>query len=820
MPVERPTERAQAALADAVRLAADRSNQRVEPEHLLLALLGQREGLIDPLITSAGAGIDAVRAAAEQAVDRCPQVRGGDVQQQLSPAFERVIRRAGQEAERMTDEFISTEHLLLALVIEPSPARDALRAGGVTEDAIRDGLARLRGSMRVTDPNPEGKFQALEQYGRDLTEAARAGALDPVIGRDEEVRRVIQVLSRRTKNNPVLIGEPGVGKTAIAEGLAHRIVAGDVPETLLNKRVLTLDIGSLVAGTKYRGEFEERLKKIIEELRNTNDAVLFIDELHTLVGAGAAEGAIDAANILKPPLARGELQCIGATTLDEYRKYIERDAALERRFQPVMVEEPTQEQTVEILKGIREKYEQHHKVTITDEAVKAAAELSVRYITDRHLPDKAIDLIDEAASRVRLRYASAPPALREAQRELEKVTKDKDTAINAQEYEEAARLREAEATQKDVVDGLRAEWQSKVTAEQPTVGEEEIAQVVAMWTGIPVTRIAQEESERLLHMEDALHKRVIGQQEAIDIVSKAVRRARAGLKDPKRPIGSFIFLGPTGVGKTELAKALAEFMFGSEDALIKIDMSEFMERHNVSRLVGAPPGYVGFDEGGQLTEAVRRKSYAVVLLDEVEKAHPEVFNILLQILEDGHLSDAKGRRVDFRNCIIIMTSNLGAKQLQTNSSLGFRKQGDSDSSRAEASYELMREKVAAELKQSFRPEFLNRIDATVVFRSLTVEEIGEIVDILLARVRDQLRAQDMQLEVTPAAKAHVIKVGYDAAYGARALRRVIQNMIEDVLAEHLLLGKYEPGTTIVVDKDPEAGLDIHAAVEKTPVEAV
>jgi ATP-dependent Clp protease ATP-binding subunit ClpC len=485
-----------------------------------------------------------------------------------------------------------------------------------------------------------------------------------------------------------------------------------------------------------------------------------------------------------------------------------------------MVEEPTLEQTVEILKGIRERYEQHHKVTITDEAVKAAAELSVRYITDRHLPDKAIDLIDEAASRVRLRYASAPPALREAQRELDRVTKEKDSAINAQEYEEAAKLREAEATQKDVVDGLRAEWQSKVTAEQPTVGEEEIAQVVAMWTGIPVTRIAQEESERLLHMEDALHKRVIGQQEAIEIVSKAVRRARAGLKDPKRPIGSFIFLGPTGVGKTELAKALAEFMFGSEDALIKIDMSEFMERHNVSRLVGAPPGYVGFDEGGQLTEAVRRKSYAVVLLDEVEKAHPEVFNILLQILEDGHLSDAKGRRVDFRNCIIIMTSNLGAKQLQTNSSLGFRKQGDSDAARAEASYELMREKVAAELKQSFRPEFLNRIDATVVFRSLTVEEIGEVVDILLARVRDQLRAQQMLLEVTPAAKAHIIKIGYDVAYGARPLRRVIQNMIEDVLAEHLLLGKYEPGTTIVVDKGAEAGLEIHAADEKTPVEAV
>jgi ATP-dependent Clp protease ATP-binding subunit ClpC len=485
-----------------------------------------------------------------------------------------------------------------------------------------------------------------------------------------------------------------------------------------------------------------------------------------------------------------------------------------------MVEEPTLEQTVEILMGIRERYEQHHKVTISDEAVKAAADLSTRYITDRHLPDKAIDLIDEAASRVRLRHSSAPPALREAQKDLERITKEKDAAINNQEYEEAATLREAEATARETADALRTEWQSSMSGDQPVVDEEEIAQVVAMWTGIPVTRIAQEESERLLHMEDALHNRVIGQQEAIEIVSKAVRRARAGLKDPKRPIGSFIFLGPTGVGKTELAKALAEFMFGSEDALIKIDMSEFMERHNVSRLVGAPPGYVGFDEGGQLTEAVRRKSYAVVLLDEVEKAHPEVFNILLQILEDGHLSDAKGRRVDFRNCIIIMTSNLGAKQLQTNSSLGFRVTGDTDATKAQISYDLMKDKVNAELKQAFRPEFLNRIDATVVFRSLTVEEITLIVDLMLARVRDQLRAQQMQLEVTDAAKEHIIKLGYDVAYGARPLRRVIQNMVEDVLAEHLLLGRYEPGTTIIVDRDPEAGLDIHAAEPRTPVEAL
>ena len=736
----------------------------------------------------------------------------------------KVLTLAQDEAQRFNHNYIGTEHLLLGLVREgEGVAARVLESLGVNLDKVRHEVIRVLSQSSSAGPTPEAKRASktptVDQLGINLTDAARAGKLDPVIGREKEIERVIQILGRKTKNNPALIGEPGVGKTAIAEGLAHRIVAGDVPDILLNKRVLTLDIGSLVAGTKYRGEFEERLKKIIEELRNTNDAVLFIDELHTLVGAGAAEGAIDAANILKPPLARGELQCIGATTLDEYRKYIERDAALERRFQPVMVEEPTMEQTVEILMGIRERYEQHHKVTITDEAVRAAVDLSIRYITDRHLPDKAIDLIDEAASRVRLRHASAPPALREATKTLDRVTKEKDAAINNQEYEQAATLREAEATAKEKADELRAQWQTQVAGDQPTVGDEEIAQVVAMWTGIPVTRISEEESKRLLNMEDALHGRVIGQQEAIETVSKAVRRARAGLKDPKRPIGSFIFLGPTGVGKTELARALAEFMFGSEDALIKIDMSEFMERHNVSRLVGAPPGYVGFDEGGQLTEAVRRKSYAVVLLDEVEKAHPEVFNILLQILEDGHLSDAKGRRVDFRNCIIIMTSNLGAKQLQTNSSLGFRQQGTTDAARSERSYELMKEKVAAELKQNFRPEFLNRIDATVVFRTLTVDEIAQIVDLMLERVRNQLRAQEMSLEVTDAAKQHIIKLGYDVAYGARPLRRVIQNMVEDVLAEHLLLGRYEPGTTIVVDKDPEAGLDVHAAEARTPVEA-
>ena len=816
------TDRARKVLTLAQDEAQRFNHNYIGTEHLLLGLVREGEGVAARVLENMNVELPKVRTAVEFIIGRGDRPVVGEVG--LTPRAKRVIELAIDEARRLGHNYIGTEHLLLGLVREGEGiAAGVLESLGVSLDKVRHEVIRVLSQSSSAGPAQEtkraSKTPTVDQLGINLTEAARLGKLDPVIGREKEIERVIQILSRRTKNNPALIGEPGVGKTAIAEGLAHRIVSGDVPETLLNKRVLTLDIGSLVAGTKYRGEFEERLKKIIEELRSTNDAILFIDELNTLVGAGAAEGAIDAANILKPPLARGELQCIGATTLDEYRKYIERDAALERRFQPVMVEEPTIEQSVLILMGIRERYEQHHKVTITDDAVKAAVDLSTRYITDRHLPDKAIDLIDEAASRVRLRYASAPPALREAQKDLDRITREKDAAINSQEYEEAATLRESEAAARTKADELRAEWQSSISAEQPQVDEEEIAHVVAMWTGIPVTRIAEEESERLLHMEDDLHKRVIGQQEAIEIVSKAVRRARAGLKDPKRPIGSFVFLGPTGVGKTELAKALAEFMFGSEDALIKIDMSEFMERHNVSRLVGAPPGYVGFDEGGQLTEAVRRKSYAVVLLDEIEKAHPEVFNMLLQILEDGHLSDAKGRRVDFRNCIIIMTSNLGARQLQTNSSLGFRQQGDTDELRATASHDLMKEKVDKELKATFRPEFLNRIDATVVFRSLTVDEIRLIVDLMLARVRDRLKAQGMILEVTQAAKDHVIKIGYDVAYGARPLRRVIQNMIEDVLAEQLLLGKLSRGTTIIVDKGSEAGLDIHPVEEKQPVEA-
>jgi ATP-dependent Clp protease ATP-binding subunit ClpC len=642
------------------------------------------------------------------------------------------------------------------------------------------------------------KTPTLDQLGINLTEMARLGKLDPVIGREKEFERVIQILSRRTKNNPALIGEPGVGKTAIAEGLAHRIVKGDVPETLQGKRVLTLDIGSLVAGTKYRGEFEERLKKIIEELRHAHDVILFIDELHTLVGAGAAEGAVDAANILKPSLARGELQCIGATTLDEFRKYIERDAALERRFQPVMVEEPTIEETIAILMGIRSRYEDHHKVAITDEAVKASAELSARYITDRFLPDKGIDLMDEAASRVRLRYSTLPTDVKEAQKELDKLVTDKDQAMEAQQYELASTLRQKERAQQDKLQQAKADWLLAQSQKRPEVTDEDIAEVVSMWTGLPVRRLAEEETQKLLRMEEVLHSKVIGQAPAVTMVSRAVRRARAGLKDPRRPIGVFFFVGPTGTGKTHLAKQLAEFMFGSEENVVKIDMSDYMERHNVSRLVGSPPGYVGYEEGGQLTETVRRKSYCVILLDEIEKAHPEVFNILLQIFDEGRLADAKGRTVDFRNTIIIMTSNLAQKMLKSESALGFRTHGEGEDADMNAQYERMKERVQEEMKRFFRPEFLNRIDATVVFTPLTKPEIRQIVELELAGVRKQLASQEITLVVTDEAKDHIAAVGYDSNFGARPLARQIQNEIADPLAEMLLQGKFHSGDTVSV----------------------
>ncbi|MBE3552660.1 MAG: ATP-dependent Clp protease ATP-binding subunit, partial [Kyrpidia tusciae] len=626
------------------------------------------------------------------------------------------------------------------------------------------------------------------------TQMARDGKLDPVIGRNKEIERVIQVLSRRTKNNPVLIGEPGVGKTAIAEGLAQRIVANEIPETLRNKRVMVLDMGTVVAGTKYRGEFEDRLKKIMDEIRQAGNVILFIDELHTLIGAGGAEGAIDASNILKPALARGELQCIGATTLDEYRKHIEKDAALERRFQPIMVDQPTPEEAIQILHGLRDRYEAHHRVKISDEALEAAVRLSDRYISDRYLPDKAIDLIDEAASRVRLRTHTAPPNLKELEEQLEEVRKEKEAAVQSQEFEKAAALRDKEQRLREELEKRKQEWQQKQASKDSVVTEEDIAEIVSSWTGIPVKKLAEEESERLLHMEEILHKRVIGQDEAVEAVSRAIRRARAGLKDPKRPIGSFIFLGPTGVGKTELARALAEAMFGDENAVVRIDMSEYMERHTTSRLIGAPPGYVGYEEGGQLTEKIRRKPYSVVLLDEIEKAHPEVFNILLQVLDDGRLTDGKGRTVDFRNTVIIMTSNVGAQSIRRGGPLGFAARSEE-----EDAYKDMKNKVMEELKRQFRPEFLNRIDEVIVFHALTQQDIMRIVDLMVDDLRKRLRDHDIDFELTDDAKAFLAKEGFDPTYGARPLKRAIQRHIEDRLSEALLNGTIVKGDRVRID---------------------
>ena len=663
-------------------------------------------------------------------------------------------------------------------------------------------------------PRPSSRTPTLDQLGMDLTAMARSGKLDPVIGRQTEMQRVIQILSRRTKNNPVLIGEPGVGKTAIVEGIAHRIVTGEIPHTLQGKRVVALDMGTLVAGTKYRGEFEERLRKVIDELKSSGNCVLFIDEMHTIVGAGAAEGAVDAANILKPSLARGELQCIGATTLDDYRKHVEKDPALERRFQPVTVDEPTVGQTIEIIQGIKERYEDHHQLTISDEAISAAANLAVRYIADRYLPDKAIDLVDEAASRVRLRGGTIPVGLNETKKALESLRQDKESAISGQQYEYAVELRDRELQLSDKIKQLEESWQEDLSRDKPVVTEEDITEVLSMWTGIPVVKLAADEVTRLLQMEEVLHQRIVSQDEAITVVAKAVRRARTGLKDPRHPIGSFIFLGPTGVGKTELVRALAEFMFGSEDNLIRLDMSEFMEKHSVARLVGAPPGYIGYDEGGQLTEAVRRKSYCCILLDEIEKAHPDVFNILLQIFDDGHLTDAKGRKVDFRNSIIVMTSNIGAELIKKDAAMGFVSRVDETKSR-QRSYESMKEKLLEELKKTFRPEFLNRLDGVTVFHHLTKEQIREIVELMLRPVRSQLIERGMGLVVTEEAKDLLVEKGYDETFGARPLRRAIQTMIEDQLSESLLRGEFQPGDTIRLYRE---GDEIKAG-SMTPVES-
>jgi len=817
---EKFSERARRVLTLAQEEAKYFNHNYIGTEHILLGLVREEEGVGAKVLGNLGVGLSKVRSAVEFIIGRGEKPSTGEIG--LTPRAKRVIELAIDEARHLGHNYIGTEHLLLGLLREGEGeaaegrgvAADVLDSFGITLERARTETTRVlgEGATRARPARSTSRTPALDQLGIDLTAAAHAGKLDPVIGRVKEIERVIQILSRRTKNNPALIGEPGVGKTAIVEGLAHRIIAGDVPETLERKRIITLDMGAVVAGTKYRGEFEERLKKVIDEIKTAGNCVLFIDEFHTMVGAGAAEGAIDAANILKPSLARGELQCIGATTLDDYRKYVERDAALERRFQPILVEEPSVDETLDILRGVKERYEEHHQLIISDKALSSAATLSARYIPDRFLPDKAIDLIDEAASRVRIKHRTIPITLKEARRAEDNVRKDKEAALATQQYDYAAELRQRELQIEEKIKKMEEEWQAEQEQEKPIVSEEDIAEVVSMWTGIPVVQLASDETSRLLNMEEALHKRIIGQDEAINVIAKAVRRARAGLKDPRHPIGNFVFLGPTGVGKTELVRALAEFMFGSEDTLIRLDMSEFMERHAVSRLVGAPPGYVGFEEGGQLTEAVRRKSYCAILLDEIEKAHPDVFNILLQIFDDGHLTDAKGRRVDFRNSIIVMTSNIGAELIRKGSSIGFTSRSD-EAKTQQIDYERMKEKLLDELKKTFRPEFLNRIDGVVVFHALTKEHIRKIVDLMLAQVSQQLAEKGIKLEVTDAAKDFLGEKGYDEVFGARPLRRVIQDMVEDKLSESLLRGKFRPEDTAIVDLEGEEIVVHPAAVE-------
>jgi ATP-dependent Clp protease ATP-binding subunit ClpC len=795
------TERARRVLTLAQEEAQRFNHNYIGTEHLLLGLVREGDGVAAKVLSNLGVELSKVRSAVEFIIGRGDRATQGEIG--LTPRAKKVIELAVDEARRLSHHYIGTEHLLLGLVREGEGiAASVLESLGVNLERVRAETTRILSQSMPqgagTGARSSTRTPTVDQLGMDLTQAARQGKLDPIVGRSTEIERMIQILSRRTKNNPILIGEPGVGKTAIAEGLAHRIVEGDVPETLQGKRLVTLDIGGLVAGTKYRGEFEERLKKVIEELKNAGNCVLFIDEMHMLVGAGAAEGAVDAANILKPSLARGELQCIGATTLDDYRKYIEKDAALERRLQPVLVEEPSMEETIGILHGIREKYEEHHKLKISDEALKAAAELASRYVGDRFLPDKAIDLIDEASSRVRIQRSATPPSLKEALKGLESLRKEKDTAISSQQYEYAAELRDREVKLQEKLEELEEELGTDETVASPVVTAEDVADVVAMWTGIPVTRIASEEQERLLKMEEVLHNKVIGQDEAITAISKAVRRSRAGLKDPKRPIGVFMFLGPTGVGKTYLPRMLAEFMFGSQESLIRLDMSEFMEKHNVSRLVGAPPGYIGYDDGGQLTDQVRRKSYSLILLDEIEKAHPDVYNTLLQIFDDGHLTDAKGRKVDFRNTIIVMTSNVGSDLIRKESNLGFTINKE-ESKTAEDQYKKMKEKVLQELKNVFRPEFLNRIDATVVFHTLQKEHIRKIVELQMADVEEQLMLKGVTMEITTGAKDWLGEKGYDQVFGARPLRRVIQDEIEDRLSDALLESRFEAGDRVLID---------------------
>ena len=802
MKQERFTEQAQEALAASQQIAMQFKHSQWDVEHILLALLVQEGGLVGKILTELGARVDAVRDEVEAALQKTPKVTYETTQIYATPRIAQLLKTAGDRADDFKDEFISTEHLLLAMVEdEKGEAARILKGFGVDREKVLQALQKLRGGHRVTDARAESKYRSLEKYGRDLTEMARQGKLDPVIGREDEIKRVMQILTRRTKNNPVIVGDAGVGKTAIAEGLAQKIVADDVPDSLKGRKVIALDMGALVAGSKFRGEFEERLKAVMDEIRQSQgEIILFIDEIHTVVGAGAAEGAIDASNMLKPALAHGELQCIGATTLDEYRRFVEKDRALERRLQPVFIAEPSVAATIEILKGLRPRYEAHHKIKISDAALVAAARLSQRYISDRYLPDKAIDLIDEAASKLRIDTESAPPQVKSLEQRVKQLVNEEEAASQRQDYERSAQLKSERLRLEGEYNQAKSQWLKEEKIDS-MVDEEDIAQLISKWTGIPVSQMMEGEAEKLLHMEERIHERLVNQDEAVTAISEAIRRSRAGLKDPRRPIGSFIFLGPTGVGKTELARTLARFLFDDENAMVRLDMSEYQERHTVSRLIGAPPGYIGYEEGGQLTEAVRRRPYRVILLDEVEKAHPEVFNSLLQILDDGRLTDGHGRTVDFKNTVVIMTSNVGAELIKRQMSIGFAPKKETKAQKLD--YDTMKERVLAEMKKTFRPEFINRIDEIIVFHQLTEEQLGSIVDLLVKDLQERLSDRKLLVELSDKAKSWLVKEGYDPIYGARPLRRAIERYVENPLSAKLLQGEFNEGDTVKVDLGDE-----------------
>ncbi len=799
MKQERFTEQAQEALVASQQLVGQFRHNQWDVEHIFLALLQQERGLVGDILSELGVDAESVKQAVVASLEKMPKVAYETPQIYATPRINSLFTAADAEAKRLNDEFIGTEHLLIAVAGEQKgEAANILRRFGIDQEKVYSALQKLRGGHRVTDARAESKYRSLEKYGRDLTEFALQGKLDPVIGRDDEIKRVMQILSRRTKNNPVIVGDAGVGKTAIAEGLAQKIVTEDVPDTLKGRKVVALDMGALVAGSKFRGEFEERLKAVMDEVRQAEgEVILFIDEFHTVVGAGAAEGAIDAGNMLKPALAHGELQCIGATTLDEYRKFIEKDKALERRLQPVFVGEPSVEATIEMLRGLRPRYEAHHKIKISDEALEAAARLSQRYISDRHLPDKAIDLIDEAASKLRIDTESAPPEVKSLERRLKQLTNEEEAASQRQEYEHAAQLKSDRLRLEEEYNQAKSNWLKQEKIDE-TVDEEDIAQLISKWTGIPVSQMLEGEAEKLLHMEERIHERLVNQEEAVTAISEAIRRSRSGLKDPGRPIGSFIFLGPTGVGKTELARTLAQFLFDDENAMVRLDMSEYQEKHTVSRLIGAPPGYIGYEEGGQLTEAVRRRPYRVILLDEIEKAHPEVFNSLLQLLDDGRLTDGHGRTVDFKNTVIIMTSNTGVELIKRDMTMGFTISKSGTKARQQ-SYESMKEKVMGEVKKTFRPEFLNRLDEIIVFHELTEEQLRNIVDLMVKDLQGRLAERKLGVEITEKAKAWLAKEGYDPVFGARPLRRAIERYVENPMSSKLLRGDFKEGDRVIVD---------------------